>query len=527
MSKKRVCLVLLLVWGISLVLTPPLRVKAVDEYEISNAIADVYIYFYPGEAGDFYYDIYIKWNVSTIPKGRTVQSATMYLYFESIGADSDGDMDAALVLNQDWTESTSPQTLHGYSKSDLTSYTGISGTGYHGFNILQIFQSNYGDDYLSLRIRDPDHPVPVEPNTRQNLAYLLAGKYKAGDEDTRYQITSRTGSSGQYPYLEVVLASIPAGTFQVYYDFPTETDMTSYITPESIWNSTQLLYRALLFPYEAGTNVTISGIPTTYAFEYINPNCSDFSDTINANGQLVVKELKASTYEVVFDPGQNWHTLHVSLYASDGVGLMWESFQIYINNTRVPYPPEYRLESGYYEYEIKDYFEQTVKTGTFTVYATDSEDVYQNWEVPLYAVSFHNGDPAPYRIEITRNAITRKFPLPPKGDSIMRLYGLATNVEYTIEIYNTENGQRMDRYTLSVPNAPVSKYANYDDDEAIDFPSYNWIEDGMIALNSRITGQNQLIFIGFMGILLAIAIQVRGWWKGLFKQPLVRDKRRR
>lgn len=506
----------------------PKTVVAASVETIKPAIEDLYLKSTIN--GYTYRWTFVKWDISDFTDS-TILSATMGLYLVRLEGAITYEHRQWRVDNQGWTASTDNWELTNYTRDNQEDivYNDPGEQQYIEFDCTAIITADIsdGNSNSTIRIEHPDYlteyPYTSDNITTVDSVLLDIGRHKTGDYGY-IQFSSSDDIEARQPYLTI--RTVPP-TLTIEYDFPTYSNVTTTIVPIKLWNNTKLLYHFYLHPYEDLTNVSITNIATSYSFAYIFPNASDFEDNISTVGSLTFYNLYETEYEVVLSPSENWHTLHVSLYAPDGLGVMWESFQIYLNDTRI-YPPEYELEAGFYTYSIVDYFTQTVKTGNFTIADTDPAHIYQNIEVPVYSVAFHNADLAPYRIEITRNNITREFPSPPKGEAQVRLYGLSTNIPYTITIYQAESGAQIGQpYTLNVPNAPLAQYLNYDDDEGrISFPSYN---DQFVAVKQTVVkavaGQNLLLLLGFGGILLTIIVNRLGLLATIFRKPLFEDRR--
>ncbi len=268
--------------------------------------------------------------------------------------------------------------------------------------------------------------------------------------------------------------------------------------------------------------LTVTNIPTTYTFAKME-GLGDYTDTISSDGTLIITNTTKQTYKIFFDTGATLHKVHFAQSYPDGLGSLgtWDEVRWFLNDSQLEHN-DYEVFSGYYELTVYDYFGQEIASDTFTLATSDTYLQRYEIELPLYFGIFHNGDVAPYRLEITRNNILRKYPMAPKGGTELRLYGLSVNVEYYVEIYNAENNQRMDAYPLPVGANPFAIYANYDSDENIDFPPYNWIEKDLKTISTQVTGVVQVVILMGVGLGLIVLVQTKGILRNILDKPIAR-----
>jgi len=189
---------------------------------------------------------------------------------------------------------------------------------------------------------------------------------------------------------------------------------------------------------EPNTNITISGIATSYSLDNILPQCN-YTDTISSNGNLVLYNTAATSYTVTFATGKTKHVLHMAAHAQDGLGLKWEAFKWYLNNSRVPFPQEHELYAGTYALVVRDFYEENVATGSFTILATDPRHTFLEVSILHYLYTLGNWDRKEYTANVTRNARTTSYSLAGYPCSIsFYLFGTVNQINYTVEYFDSD-----------------------------------------------------------------------------------------
>lgn len=215
------------------------------------------------------------------------------------------------------------------------------------------------------------------------------------------------------------------------------------------------------------TTLTITGIPTDYSLDHIEGGACDTSDTIAGSGQLILTNTSLGRYTIFLDVGQNIHEMHFAHAMPDGLGARttWDEVRWFLNDSQVEHN-DYLMFDGVYDLDIYDYYNQLI-VDSETITLEDTDAFFQRYEIilPLYYVMFSSTDDYPWTLNITRNAITYQLTIPPRQGAETRLYGLATNVNYTLTFINPVTNEIIDTYDLEMPNYPISARINYKSDD--------------------------------------------------------------
>jgi hypothetical protein len=232
----------------------------------------------------------------------------------------------------------------------------------------------------------------------------------------------------------------------------------------SLQNFTTLGFHEIIVDFSADVDWT--GVETAIGLNFTGLDTS--VSQVILDYMLLSTDKKSATGVITVDPVLDQSALvfasqyvFIDGYLPDGLGARFGDFKWYIDDTRI-YNPYIPLEKGNHSYYIQDFYDQTiVDTTVFTVNsALDVNEV--SVLLPVYTVGFTSQDETPYFVNITRNAISVKNPVPPMGFTEVRLYGLATNVNYTVSYHFINGTQRGDDYTLSVPNYPIARLIDFD-----------------------------------------------------------------
>ncbi len=129
-------------------------------------VDDVFIRLFGGGEGCV---AFVKFNITSVPPGQTVDSVIIQGYVWSVATNWDGDAKFFNVNSQTWQESDSAALLHRISVSDSTHQASGFGqtTGWtRSVDVKTIFLRDYNASriFCSFKIRDPDdrtmQPMP-------------------------------------------------------------------------------------------------------------------------------------------------------------------------------------------------------------------------------------------------------------------------------------------------------------------------------------------------------------------------------
>ncbi len=138
-----------------LVMSSAFLVAAVTTFTPSD---DVYILTFGGGEG---WNTFMKFNISALPAGNTIDSVFLTVFAYQINGNWDGDANFWNVHDQAWTEATSANTLWVRPTSDSTNQSSgfCTAVGWNrSVDLKQIFQADYstGNTFCSIKIKDPD-----------------------------------------------------------------------------------------------------------------------------------------------------------------------------------------------------------------------------------------------------------------------------------------------------------------------------------------------------------------------------------
>jgi len=224
---------------------------------------------------------------------------------------------------------------------------------------------------------------------------------------------------------------------------------------------TEELQQVKLPVLQDDVNITLSDISKDYTIRSIHPAVS-YEDNISTDGTLKLINVVKGSYEVIFRTGRTSHILHMASYAADGVGLEWERFKWYMNETRIPYPPEYELYSGNYTITIKDFYGETVATGDVKIPSSDPRHVYAQVGLDFYMFTLGNWDRQNYYVLVKRSGFTANYSLSSFPCSIsFYMYGSLAGIDYEFEFYQTTDEGNVLNKTISMKTHADSYTIDY------------------------------------------------------------------
>jgi hypothetical protein len=146
-----------------------------------------------------------KWDVTSIPTGKTVTNATVYLKTET-SDEGDNDVMFFYIANQTWTEDDTAADLDSIVEGANTTFTNtfLSSNTWYSFNVTDFFNTNYGNDNFSVAFEDPDYPSQGGIVGAKLANHLRTGNNLFGEPDC--DIHSKEDGGGiEGPYLVVFL----------------------------------------------------------------------------------------------------------------------------------------------------------------------------------------------------------------------------------------------------------------------------------------------------------------------------------
>ena len=232
MRKKSIVLLIILCLTLSFNFKS-LKIRGGEiEYIITNAIEDIEV------AGWGFRGVWIKWNVSTIPLGYTVISATAQLYHYHSGVHrNSGDGDATIwrISSQTWAESDSYSDIYNLTIDTEENYTDLTQTNqYVDYNVTEHFNVNLGNNNFSLRIWDPDYAGTEELWDKDDRTYLQYGNNNAYPDDEMCTLISSEGGASMHPKLRVIISTQPPYVGGLGYAFNVEIQPATIIPTDLI-----------------------------------------------------------------------------------------------------------------------------------------------------------------------------------------------------------------------------------------------------------------------------------------------------
>jgi len=165
----------------------------------------------------------IKFNISSIPSGNSIDSALLYLYLEYVGNTFDNDVIIKRITNQTWDESICDgETCSPLQNFELTNETNknFSSITLHTSTYIEVdaqFQTDYdlSNDYVSIYLEDPDLPFNMSNCYDLDEDWGLFGIGDLGEEVNTYCFFNdreKYWSGNHSPYLNVTYSDIISDT---------------------------------------------------------------------------------------------------------------------------------------------------------------------------------------------------------------------------------------------------------------------------------------------------------------------------
>lgn len=181
----------------------PLYIDPTLNLGSSLLVADLSI----GETAGDEYQAWMRWNISSIPAGATVSSATLTLFIEDDYGTPDADVQVSRVTSQTWTEGTGLGTFNGFTRVNLT-VTALSSTTVGTSTSIPVttqVASSVGlnTHFVSLILQDPDQIVAGAYDDINDNAGLDMGDITVGAEGYAFEDRENSLGSSNLPALSI------------------------------------------------------------------------------------------------------------------------------------------------------------------------------------------------------------------------------------------------------------------------------------------------------------------------------------
>jgi len=175
---------------------------------------------------------------------------------------------------------------------------------------------------------------------------------------------------------------------------------------------------------EIGTNITLLESEMNNNFTSVQTNILSINSTLNAQTIQILNAIA----EI-----QGIYRVHYDLVDQLGIGLSWNTFFVYVNNTR-----QYKQDAIYSNatdllliIEVRDGFNTSLTTKNYTI--SSHKDIILS--VDLYWVIFRNTGNFTSYVYITRNNIQATITISPNTDKALRM----TSGDYEVAVYYYED----------------------------------------------------------------------------------------
>lgn len=223
-----------------------------------NAVEDAFLYTWGGGQGA---NTFIKFDISSIPAGHTVDSVKLQLSVMNTFGTMDDDAKFINIHSQTWTESDSAQKVWNFVRSDtilqLTGFIMPLQTKATSIDIKNIFLTDYniGHSYCTILVKDPDDGT------------MGPGEIFVRDSNDSLRIGNHVFGYGAILYPREIVDANNRPKLIVYHSLPTD--------------DIQLVSGTQIFPnpFSNELNIEIAGSNEVTAFEILN-----------SNGQIIIKD---------------------------------------------------------------------------------------------------------------------------------------------------------------------------------------------------------------------------------------------
>ena len=199
--------ILLLFITVLMTITPFRYVEAAKQYNFDTPTDDLYIYETDFEQMRH---AFLKFNISSLPAGRTVVSATITVYVMDWGSDASSHA-AYRVADQTWTEDTDAEVLDDLTfDNDEIFGSQLNGIGYRDIPVTTPLNASYMDSYSNASFFLVDLSSGYNPsegyakNATEDYIWFGSGVYDG------YKFASREHATYDPPKLTVNFQAAPS-----------------------------------------------------------------------------------------------------------------------------------------------------------------------------------------------------------------------------------------------------------------------------------------------------------------------------
>ncbi len=147
----------------------------------------------------------MKWDISSIPSGATINNATLCLYIDSVTGTPDDDIRIWYINNETWDESISAAGAEAQTKLNETTETLSSNTAetWSCFPVTTQLQesSSQGNSNFTIRFEDPDNLIPDVEVATDDQGFRIGDQ--TGTTYLSFEDRENSFSSGNQPYLDI------------------------------------------------------------------------------------------------------------------------------------------------------------------------------------------------------------------------------------------------------------------------------------------------------------------------------------
>jgi len=170
-----------------------------DAYDLAD------VYAYNSTIGSPNYGFQMRWNISSIPRDKTIEQVLFCTYWVSGIGLTDTDANYSRINNQTWNESISASEWNVFGLTNTTTseaWSNNSNMSWGCLDISNVIKTDYAIDnnFSSIRIEDSDFLIGTADSVTDNNGLVI------GNSSSGYLIgedRENTYASGKKPYLNI------------------------------------------------------------------------------------------------------------------------------------------------------------------------------------------------------------------------------------------------------------------------------------------------------------------------------------